>query len=307
MRDLERALSQAQIHESELRKVHVYDRRVFQENLDRVETRKAQEDAAALDAATSRHETVRQEAEAELQRYYREVEEQERLRKQEEQRRAQEEQRRVQEEQRRAQEQQAQAKAESERKAKEEAERKAKIEREQAAAKKVADEKAQAEEAKRRNREEAIARQQAEQQRNQKEDQEAKKAAQQASEHSAAREISARETAAETSAIAKPTVQPSGQSSAEVSAGGDAQHQRFLQIHQNLKTFRKEFWSQCKKDANLKSKVGDMRRAIKTSVGQLTEAKGANKQPVRHPLSPSDHSINHRCRPNESSPLSGMR
>ena len=293
MLDLERALSQAQIHESELRKVHVHDRRVFRENLDRLETKKAQEDVAALDAATSRHETVRKQAEAELKQYYRELEEQERLKKQEEQRRAQE--------------QQARAKAELERKVTEEAQRKARIEREQVAAKKAADERAQAEEAKRRNRKEAIAREKAEQQRKQKEEQEAAKTTHQASEESAAREKSARETAAETAARPEQTVQLSEQSSTHPSAESDAQHQRCLQIHQNLKTFRKEFWSQCKNDANLKSKVGDMRRAIKTSVGQLTEAKGANRQPVRNIFSQLIHLTHYRCRQNELGPLSRMR
>jgi nucleoporin GLE1 len=262
MLDLERALSQAQIHEIELKKVHTYDRRLFQENLDQIDTQKAQEDIAALGAATKKHDSVRKEAEAELQQYYREVEEQERRKREEEERRVKE--------------QQARARAEAERKAREEAERKARIEREQAAARKAAEEKARAEEAERRKREDAIARQKAKEEKRQREEQEATKAAQQAAD-----EKSAREKAAQTAARPEPTKQSQGQPSAARSTGGDAQHQRYLQIHQNLKKFRKEFWAQCRKDANLKSKVGDMRRAVKTSVGQLTEAKGANKQPVR--------------------------
>jgi nucleoporin GLE1 len=262
MLELERALGQVQIHEAELQRVYTYDRRLFQENLDLVDTRRAQEDVAALDAATSRHEAIRKEAEAELQRYYREVEEQERLRKQDEERRVQE--------------QQARAKAEMEKKAKQEEERRAKIEREQAAARKVAEDRAKAEEADRRQRAEALAREQAAKDQKQKEEQEAAKASQMAAEQKAARE-----RAAQTAAGPEHRVQSVARSSDVSSPGRVAQHQRYLEIHQNLKRFRKEFWAQCKQNPNLKSKVGDMRRAIKTSVGQLTEARGANKQPVR--------------------------
>lgn len=273
MLDLERALNQAQIHETELQKVHVYDRRLFRENLDRLDTKKAQEDAAALTAATTRHETVRKEAEAELQRYYRELEEQDGLKKQEEERVAKE--------------QHARAKAEAKRKSEEEAKRKARIEKEQAAARKAAEERAQAEEAENRKREETAAREKAEKERKQQVEQEVTIARQQAAEEQIAREQSTREkkaqeTASETIADRpeQTTRRPEQQHSTIIDEH-ETQHQRFLQIHQNLKKFRKDFWAQCKKDANLKSKVGDLRRAIKTSVGQLTEAKGANRQPVR--------------------------
>ena len=276
MLDLERALKQAQIHETELQKVHVYDRRLFQEKLDRLDTTKAREDVAALDAATSRHENVRKEAEAELQRYYRELAEQDRLKRQEEERLAQEEQTR--------------AKAEAKRKTEEEAKRRARIERETAAAKKAAEETARAEEAERWKREEAAAQEKAERERKQQEEHEAAIARQQALEENAARENAAREkavrekttreTAIETAGRPEQTVRHSEQQHTTLNAERETQHRRFLQIHQNLKNFRKDFWAQCKKDANLKSKVGEMRRAIKTSVGQLTEAKGANRQPV---------------------------
>lgn len=261
MLDLERALSQAQIHEIELHKVHIYGQRLFRERLDLIDAKRAQEDVAALDAAASRHETVRKEAEAELQIWCQEVEEQERLKREHEERRLRE--------------QQARARAEAERKAKLEAERQARIEREQAAAKKLAEEKAEAEEAERRKREDTLAQEKAEKERKQKEEQTL------AEEKSQAAEEAARQKAAQAAAQAERLKRSQGQSSAGSSPDTEASHQRYLQIHQNLKKFRKEFWAQCKKDANLKTKVGDMRRAIKTSVGQLTEAKGANKQPVR--------------------------
>lgn len=262
MLDLERALSQTQIHETELHKVHIYGQRLFREHLDLIDAKRAQEDVAALDAAASRHEAVRKDAEAELQLWYQEVEEQERLRKEDEGRRLCE--------------QQARAKAEAERKAKSEAERQARIEKEQAAAKKLAEEKAKAEEAERRKREDALAQEKAESERKLKEEQTLAKANRQAAEEQAAKQQAAREAAE-----AERSIQSQGQLSTGSNPDKETSHQRYLQIHQNLKKFRKEFWAQCKKDANLKTKVGDMRRAIKTSVGQLTEAKGANKQPVR--------------------------
>ena len=267
MHDLERALSQTQIHEAELRQKYNYSRRLFQENLDLVDTRKAQEDVAALDAATSVHEKVRREAEAEMQRYYREVEEQEK--------------RRIEDEGRRLREQQAQAVAEAERKAKEEADRKVRMEKKLTAARKLAEEKAKAEEAERRKREDVLAQEKAVEERKQKEEHEAAKSIQQAAEKRAAEERAAIKSAAQTATKDEKTVQLQSRASTIVSHGREAQHQRYLQIHQNLKKFRKDFWVRCKKDANLKTKVGDMRRAIKTSVGQLTEARGANKQPVR--------------------------
>jgi nucleoporin GLE1 len=274
MLDLERALSQTQIHEAELHKVYNYQQRLFQENLDKLDRKRAQEDIAAIDAATSRHETVRKEAEAELHRYYKEVERQERLKREDEDRRLRE--------------QQAQAKAEAERKAKEEAERIARIEREQAAARKAAEDKVKAEQVERQKREEALAQEKAEEERKQKAEQEKARLIQQAVDKKAADEKAAEaEAAAQAAAKDKQIVRSQGQPATVSTSGNEAQHQRYLQIHQNLKRFRKEFWAQCKKDANLKSKVGDMRRAIKTSVGQLTDTKGANRQPVRSSIQDS--------------------
>jgi nucleoporin GLE1 len=278
MLDLERALSQTQIHEAELHKVYNYQQRLFQENLDMLDRQRAQQDIAAIDAATSRHETVRKEAEAELHRYYEEVERQERLKREDEERRLREQ---------RAQakvEAERKAKAEAERKAKGEAERIARIEKEQAAARKAAEDKAKAEQAERQKREEALAQEKAEEEVKQKAEQQAEqekaRLVLQAVEKKAADEKAA-EAATQATTKDKQIVRAQGQSSTLSTHANEAQHQRYLQIHQNLKRFRKEFWAQCKKDANMKSKVGDMRRAIKTSVGQLTDTKGANRQPVR--------------------------
>jgi len=276
MLDLERALNQTQIHEAELHKVYNYQQRLFQENLDKLDRKRAQEDIAAIDAATSRHETVRKEAEAELHRYYEEVERQERLKREDEERRLRQ--------------QQAQAKAEAERKAKEEAERIARIDKEQAAARKAAEEKVKAEQAEHQKREEALAQEKAEEERKQKAEQEKARLIRQAVDKKAADEKAA-EAAAQAAAKEKQVVRSQGQTSTVSTSENEAQHQRYLQIHQNLKRFRKEFWAECKKDTNLKSKVGDMRRAIKTSVGQLTDTKGANRQPVRSSIRDSKRHV----------------
>lgn len=60
----------------------------------------------------------------------------------------------------------------------------------------------------------------------------------------------------------------------------EAEHQRYLEIHKNLKELRKSMVQQAKQDSKLKSRMGDMRRDIKKSVGQIIEGKGKNTKPV---------------------------
>ncbi|KAM0799743.1 GLE1-like protein-domain-containing protein [Usnea florida] len=57
----------------------------------------------------------------------------------------------------------------------------------------------------------------------------------------------------------------------------EAEHSRYLEIHRALKELRKYMISQAKQNAQLKGAMGDMRREIKKSVGQLRDGKGANK------------------------------
>ena len=79
-----------------------------------------------------------------------------------------------------------------------------------------------------------------------------------------------------------------------------AEFQRYLEIHQKLKGLRKFLTETAKKDASLKTQVGDMRRSIRKCVGQLTEGKNSNRAPVSPdpcstlssfpiPLTPPDH------------------
>ncbi len=56
--------------------------------------------------------------------------------------------------------------------------------------------------------------------------------------------------------------------------------QKYLEIHKRLKQLRAFLADRAKQDAALKKRMGEMRREIRKSVGQLTEGRGANKTPV---------------------------
>ena len=258
-RDLERALSQIQLHESEVRKVNAYHRRSFLAELDARDLEKTKADIAQFEIAAARHEAIRDQAEAELQRHVREVEEAERRR-------------RAEEEARLVKEKAAREKAERERQEREEAERKAKLEKELekkrvAQAKKAAEEKTKAD---------AEAKQQQEEEERQAKVEAKKEAAKQAVE--AARK--AREESQKPAATTAPPTSQASPSNGYLNAELEATHKRYLQIHGKLKVFRKEFTAMLKENKELKGVVGDMRRGIRTSVGQLTDNKQANKKAV---------------------------
>lgn len=266
--ELDKALEQLQLHDLERRKVHAYNRRSYHEELDAKDLALAKAHMEALEAASAKHEAVRQEAEAVLQRHLRE----------------QEENRRREEEERQRQEREAREKAERDRRAKEEAERKLRLERErkEAEAKKAAEDKARAEaaESERKQREEAAA----QRERQEKEQAEKEEAGRQAAiKAQADRDASEKQKAAQAASMSKPkssipTPSQSGFYTAFPEA--EAQHNEYLALHQKLKSFRKSFWEQAKQNKPLKTAVGDMRRAMRTSVGQLTDDKIGNKQAV---------------------------
>jgi nucleoporin GLE1 len=56
--------------------------------------------------------------------------------------------------------------------------------------------------------------------------------------------------------------------------------ERYAEIHQTLKKLRAMIVNEGKQNLPFKKKTGEMRRAIRTSMGQLTGEKGSNKQPV---------------------------
>ncbi|KAL8924080.1 MAG: hypothetical protein Q9208_004217 [Pyrenodesmia sp. 3 TL-2023] len=80
-----------------------------------------------------------------------------------------------------------------------------------------------------------------------------------------------------------PTAKPSRESTSRqtILVRQEAEHQRYLEIHKNLKDLRQHMDRQVKQDPNLKAKMGDMRRMVRKSVGQVIEGKkkGANKAP----------------------------
>ena len=56
--------------------------------------------------------------------------------------------------------------------------------------------------------------------------------------------------------------------------------EKYLEIHKRLKQLRAFVTEHTKQDPGLKKKMGEMRREIRKSVGQLTEGRGANRTPV---------------------------
>ena len=62
----------------------------------------------------------------------------------------------------------------------------------------------------------------------------------------------------------------------------EAEHRRYLQIHQDLKKLRGFMMEQSKLNPQLKQAMGEKRREIRKRVGQLTEDKKANQEAMRH-------------------------
>lgn len=60
----------------------------------------------------------------------------------------------------------------------------------------------------------------------------------------------------------------------------DAEHEKYIEIHRNLKKLREMVKQGVQHDSKLKLRIGDMRREIKKCVGQLISGKGANKAPA---------------------------
>ena len=82
---------------------------------------------------------------------------------------------------------------------------------------------------------------------------------------------------------APPVQQPTSTTQPTQNTQLEAEHSRYLDIHRALKELRKFMAAQAKQNAQLKGSMGDMRREIKKSIGQLRDGKGANKVQVCHP------------------------
>jgi nucleoporin GLE1 len=255
--DLERALSQVHLHEIESSRLHAYQKRQHQEDLDAREAAQARVHRLELSAAHAQHEVIRKQAEAVLQAYIKkeEEEEKERLRREEEERR------RLEEEKRRIAEDEARKRAEQERRAREEHEHYESQERARKEAERKAKEQADIAAKERRDKEE-------------RQRQEEKAKAEQEAEQKKQQEA---ETA-RSAAAPQPSV-PHDASGHPRSDASDIEkiHKGYLTLHKKLKKFRLEFWSATRTDSALKPHVGDMRRAMRTSVGQLTDDKAANR------------------------------
>lgn len=252
MEELTRDVEQVRIHNSELKKVREYERKSFYERLDRLEREREEEHNAGLAAAAARHEEIRQEAVDTLNEYLRQVEE-EKKRKEEEERRERERIEREKAEKERREREEAERR-EAEKRAKEEAARKKAEEEERA--RKAAEEEKQRKERERLEQEKK--KQEEERQRLEKEEAERKAAEEKKQRLEKLRELGGGHRTAQ-----------------EI-----AEHRRYLELHQHLKKFRQYMMNQTKDNPVLKKHMGDMRRTIKKCVGQLTDVKGSNRQPV---------------------------
>jgi nucleoporin GLE1 len=264
-------LGQLQLHEIESSKLHAYQRRRQQDELDAREAAQAHVHRLELDAASAQHEVVRKQAEAVLQAYIKKEEEERRKREEEEKKRLEEEERRrkaEEEERRRRAEEEARKRAEEERRIrKEEEERREREERARQEAERRAKEKADAEERERVERD----------------------LAQRKEEANAEKEATVRKQQEEAATKAAPTIQPAIKPATSrppqvPPSEIEQRHREYLALHKKLKTFRSEFWTSTRKNPALKPHVGDMRRAIRTSVGQLTDDKASNRVGVSHTI-----------------------
>ncbi|KAJ5578016.1 uncharacterized protein N7459_006980 [Penicillium hispanicum] len=244
--DLARDLEKVQIFNTELKKVHAYERKVFYENLDRIDQEREAVHTAALDEAAAFHDRIREEAEATLREHLR-AEEEERRRKEEEARKERERIEREKAEKLRREQEEA-ARLEAERKAREAAKKKAEEEVERTR-------RAAAEEKERKERQE-LERVEAEKKRQEEAAKNAKEQAEQQARAQQQQKIGGGRLTPEEIRV----------------------QERYVELHKVLKDMRKWLQGVGKQQLPVKQAMGDMRRAIKKCVGQLRDGKGTNKQ-----------------------------
>ncbi|KAI5291941.1 hypothetical protein KEM52_006732 [Ascosphaera acerosa] len=258
MAELSAELEQMRIQSFEMKLVKAHERRAYYESLDQFEKSREASYNSAHDAADAAKEVVRRGAMEVLEKHMLKLEE--KRRKEEERKREKEEKARRKEEERR-------------RKQQEEEERQKARQREE-----------------RRKQEEQEKRLREEEERKRRQEEEAKKKQQAAEEIKRRKEKEAQEkaaTQAKKEEEAKQTTTPTATSTVPLGATRRSPeelqlHERYLQIHQKLKEFRKWMAEQAKLDANLKKLMGEGRRTIKKCTGQLVpEDKKANKTPTQ--------------------------
>ncbi|KAL2871974.1 putative RNA export mediator Gle1 [Aspergillus lucknowensis] len=251
--DLTDQLEQLRVHNLELKKVKAYERRSFYENLDKIESDLEAQHNAALDKVAVRHEQVLEEAQETLRAHQRAVEEENRRRE---------------EAARKELERKELARVEALRREQE-------LLRQEVArqtALKAAEEakRAAAAEAEKKKRLEQEENERKERLRLEEETRQLKAEAQKAEEQEAAR-LKA-ESEQKQQAARQKQLGASRLTEDEIKV-----HQRYIELHQNLKKFRQYLRVQSKTNPVVKQNMGDMRRSIKKCVGQLREGKGANK------------------------------
>ncbi|PGH07710.1 hypothetical protein AJ79_06187 [Helicocarpus griseus UAMH5409] len=264
MLELARDLEQVRLHNTELKKVRAYERRSFYEKLDRLDQEKEEVHNAALTAAAAKRDALRLEAERTLQHHLL-VEEEERNRKAELERQRKEKAEREKAERERREREEA-ARVEAEKRAQEEEKRRKAEEAEMAR-------RAEEEEKAKQERERA-AREQKQKERQRVEQEEAKAKA-------AAEEKRKQAEQAQAPSATTTTASSEISGAAHRTPQQIAEHQRYLELHQHLKKFRKYMVAETKTNPILKQHMGDMRRTIKKCVGQLVaDDKVANRTPT---------------------------
>ncbi|KAL8938774.1 MAG: hypothetical protein Q9216_003720, partial [Gyalolechia sp. 2 TL-2023] len=231
------------------------------ERLDRDSQEREAAHKSALAEAIAKHEKVRKDAEAERDRLEKQML-QERERRAAEARQEEERQRRLAHEREKAEKQRAAERAETAARA----ERAATEERNAELARQKAE----------KDRQTAKA-EQAKAEIEKKADDERKVKEEAAAAAAAASTAAAQKAQITTSTAKRPAAVTQGQIR---NPQREAEHQWYLEIHKNLKELRKSMVQQAKEDPKLKSRMGDMRRDIKKSVGQIIEGKGKNTKPV---------------------------
>ncbi|MCJ1249380.1 hypothetical protein MMC30_006603 [Trapelia coarctata] len=252
----------------ELSRLSIQTQQAFQDKLDKDADGREAAHRAALAKAAAEHERIRKGAERERDRIEAQIQRERKEREEEELReidRLRQENAQLELDKKRREEERAKALEAEEKKAAEQRAAQA-----QAQAEAAAEEK---ERAKKAAQEAEAAKKAAAQQELARRAEEDRKAAQEAAE--------ARERGLKTQNTA---VLPPPSKAAFVATSGnpihDAEHRRYLEIHQKLKEFRKYMVEQSKQNAQLKQRMGDFRRTLRKCVGQLTGGQAANAAPV---------------------------
>jgi nucleoporin GLE1 len=250
---------------------------------------------AALAAAAAEHARIRQSAEVARAKFENEVQRKIAQRREEERRQLE----RLREERRAREREEERAKWEEEERVREMQEKEEREERER-----------REDERRRREWREAEERERERERKEREED--GKRQKEKEEEDKQRAQLEAQKVAALPAAQA-PATQPDAAPSPAVSQQSgvtlEAKRQQFeaqmlVEIHKRLKQLRKFMVAQSKQNEALKKSMGDMRRQIRKSVGQLTEGKGANRSPVcftPRPIPPRtcrtlNHSIlTHNC------------